>query len=480
MSRRATAAALVVALCSGAACTALLGATDVPNAPNDGGSDATGDVTIPSDVLHPKDAGAPPDAGDACPSGSGSLDPSFAGTGTVTTQFSSGAGSSSVIRTVMVLPTGSILAAGTSGGAIALAEYSSDGGLDPVFGEGGTTTAQIGLADTCFGSVLQDQKIVVVGSTVLPDAGSKTVFAVARFTEGGELDHSFGTGGFVTTDFGGIADTAHGVAIQPSDDKVVVAGASATSSASAVVAVARYTKGGQLDTSFGTGGMATASLTGADYGRAVALQPDGRIVVAGVSGAPGASRAMFFLVGFDSTGRVDASFGAGGYQTTPFRQVDQPWAMTLDGDGGGLVVVGQSGVSENDGGPDAGLSVTYLIARYDSNGTLDNGFGVNGGVVGPVGPLDIASGVAIQRDTKIVAVGSTVTDAGSNLGLVRLLPDGGRDPTFGSKGVVETTILGHDLGFSVAIQADGRIVAGGSAAGLVSPASVFAVSRYCP
>jgi uncharacterized delta-60 repeat protein len=460
-----------------AGCTTLLNLPDVPpledgGTVGDAGSMEAAAETAIGDVA---DAGAV-EGGPACPSGM--LDPSFAG-GEVKTPI----GTASAVRAVMVLPNGSVLAAGTSDTAFALAKYGSDGGLDPTFGDAGVTTVPIGTSVACFGAALQpDGRSVLVGASTAPDAGGKTVFAVARFTTQGMLDPSFGGGGTVTTDFGGAMDSAQAVAIQP-DGKIVVVGTS-VSAGSAKIAIARFGGDGSRDTGFGGSntGTATTMLTGADYGRAVALRADGKIVVAGVSGAPGGP-SMVLLVRYRADGTLDldngSAFGFGGYVLAPFQTMDQSSGLTFDA-AGRIVVAGQAAAADAGAGMDGGSS-SYLVARFDDNGARDDTFGDNGGVFVPIGTMDTASAVVTQSDGKIVALGGTSTTPGkSQFALARLLADGGLDQGFGASGVVTTAFAGNDVGYAVALQADGRIVAGGYAAAYAQPGSVFALSRYCP
>jgi len=218
----------------------------------------------------------------------------------VTTDF----GGSDYGFSVALQPDGKIVVAGYAGGDFALARYNSDGALDTSFGSGGKVTTDFGGSyhPDGFSVALQpDGKIVVAGY-----AGGD--FALARYNSDGALDTSFGSGGKVTTDFGG-SDAGYSVALQP-DGKIVVAGYAGLD-----FALARYNSDGALDTSFGTGGKVTTDFSGGrDVGYSVALQPDGKIVVAGYAGVD------FALARYNSDGALDTSFGSGGKVTTDFRR----------------------------------------------------------------------------------------------------------------------------------------------------------------
>jgi uncharacterized delta-60 repeat protein len=162
--------------------------------------------------------------------------------------------------------------------------HAAAGDLDPSFGTGGKVTTAIGAADD-FGidmAVQSDGKIVVAGWSY---NGSNEDFALVRYATDGSLDPSFGTGGKVTTDFGGADDHGYSVALQ-SDGKIVVAGFSVNYGIdNSNFALVRYATDGSLDPSFGTDGKVITDLgAAADQGRSVALQSDGKIVMAGFSG----------------------------------------------------------------------------------------------------------------------------------------------------------------------------------------------------
>lgn len=200
----------------------------------------------------------------------GDLDPSFGSGGQVIADFGS------IANGVALQPDGKLVVAGRSTGAgFAVARYLSGGTLDPSFGSGGEVTTVFGVFDVAFGVAIQsDGKIVAVGETALD--GYCCQFALARYNTDGSLDTSFGDGGQVTTRLGGDSE-ARAVAIQ-SDGKLVVVGWTYSPVSASGAAIARYNTNGSLDTSFGTDGTL---VLGVGDGYAVAMQSDGKIVVAG-------------------------------------------------------------------------------------------------------------------------------------------------------------------------------------------------------
>src|SRR5439155_10672104 len=143
-------------------------------------------------------------------------------------------------------------------------------------------------------------------------------FALARYNADGSVDLTFGSGGRVVTDFGG-DDAAFALAVQP-DGKIVVAGVS-TGGGSMDFALARYDSDGALDATFGSGGRVVTDLGGQDEAFALVVQPDGRLVAAGASTAAGNLDLDFALARYNTVGTLDATFGAAGQVVTGFGPV---------------------------------------------------------------------------------------------------------------------------------------------------------------
>lgn len=286
----------------------------------------------------------------------------------------------------------------------------------------------------------------------------------------GDLDPGFGTGGRIVTDFFGRSNGANGVALQP-DGKIVVAGDILTVQGPPDMSVARYNSDGTLDASFGSSGLVTTDFLGrADIASAIAIQSDGKILVAGGADM-NATSFDFALARYNSNGSPDSTFGTGGKVTTDFNGgLDAVGAIGLQTDGK-IVVAGFA---------TAGTQHTGL-ARYNSNGTLDMSFGSGGKVlIDFSGTRDSASALAIQSNGKIVAGGFTVDPITSFVvfALERYNGDGSLDSTFGSGGKVTTRVVfsdGEDDEISgLAIQPDGRIIAAGRA----NFAQDFGMVRY--
>jgi uncharacterized delta-60 repeat protein len=353
-----------------------------------------------------------------------------------------------------------MLSAAVTAAAFIPAASASEGSLDATFDGDGLVVTDLGATEGGAALAVQaDGKIVVAGhSSTDFDAD----FAVARYDTSGSLDLSFDGDGWLLTDFGGL-DMAHAVAVQ-ADGRIVVAGISIVSSVGEF-ALARYNADGTLDTGFGLGGTVRTAVGGYAGAGGVAIQPDGKIVVVG-TGRLG-SNTSFAVVRYHADGSLDISFGAGGIALTDFGGSAEATSVAIQADGK-IVVGGQGGGASGVGG--------FALARYNVDGSLDVGFGVGGEVVTDLGGFDVVSGIAIQADGKIVAAGVGTRAGTWDFTLVRYTPSGALDASFDADGVVVTDVGSDDFAQGVAIQADGKIVAAG-----VSGAELdgnFAVTRY--
>lgn len=374
-------------------------------------------------------------------------------------------------RVAVTLPLVAVLVFGAVGAQAA------PGDLDGSFGAGGTVVTPISpgvsheLAD---GMALQaDGKIVVVGVAVI--SGSNDVSLTTRYNPDGSLDASFDGDGKVTTGFGAGTSFAHGVVIQP-DGRIVVAGAanSSDSGNNFDFALVRYNADGSLDTSFGSGGMVTTDFGSYDSVMDIALQPDGRIVVAGW-----AHSARFGVARYNADGSLDASFDGDGMVMTDIGERGA-WLQALAIQPDGRIVV--AGCTRDWGGNNCD---DFALARYNVDGGLDTTFGSSGIVITTIGTGtgDGVGSVLIQPDGRIVAVG--ISDSREvtreDVALVRYHPDGSLDTSFGAGGIVVTTLSpGADGALDAVLQPNGKIVAIGLADMGAETGFDFALVRYNP
>jgi len=390
---------------------------------------------------------------------SGTFDASFGTGGQVTTDF---AGAGDGVGAIAVQPDGKLVAVGgatINGQAdFALARYNGNGTLDTSFGKNGRATTDLGGRYEGANSVaLQaDWKIVVAGGSVI---GLFDNFALARYNSNGTLDTSFGTGGKVITNFGEVSSRAYSVAVQP-NGKIVVAGY-ANIDGSEDFALVRYNADGTLDDTFGAGGKVITDFglvqQGFSYAFAnsLAVQLDGKIVVAGQ--ALLGSGFDFALARYNSNGELDTSFGTGGKVITDFTPNEGANSLAVLPDGR-IVVAGQANVDRGYG---------FALVRYNSNGTVDTSFGSDGKVSTDFGLLDqgfsnaYAASLAVEPDGSMVAAGRAYFNEGFHSGLARYNSDGTLDASFGTGGKVTVDFHGpydYDQFGSVVVQLDGKIV----------------------
>jgi uncharacterized delta-60 repeat protein len=282
----------------------------------------------------------------------------------------------------------------------------------------------------------------------------------------GSLDPSFGKRGqaAATIDEGSRGDS---VALQP-DGKIVVAG----TSDSAGPSLARFKPNGKLDPSFGSGGIVSTPLgSSVDFRFEVAVQPDGKILVAGTDW--GFSEPEFALLRYNSDGSLDNTFGSGGIATESlggFWEYGDSIALQSDG----KILVG--GVWTPGGEAEGG----FVILRFTSDGSLDDTFGIGGAVTMPFGGWDTS--LAVQPDGKILLSGTALGGFNSNFDfcLVRVNPDGTLDQHFGNNGQARATFTpdGGEYAHALAVLPSGRIMVVGSA--FVGGKVGFALARFTP
>ena len=287
----------------------------------------------------------------------------------------------------------------------------------------------------------------------------------------GQRDTTFGTAGRVLTPIGADQDNALDVALQ-SDGKIVCAGIATNGTNLLDFAVTRHNRDGSLDTTFDSDGKLTTSISNGteDYAEALALQTDGKIVVAGHAHL-GTQNENFVLVRYNADGSLDANFGSSGKVVTSFGPSAYINDVALQSNGK-IVVVGSLAV---------GSSSDFAIFRYNSDGTRDQTFGTNGLVTTDFATrLDSASALQILPDGKII-VGGFATVVTQDFGLAKYNADGSLDTTFGSGGKVTHTMAPGDHPDNInalKIQPDGKIVATGTT--VENGKTEIALARYLP
>jgi len=370
------------------------------------------------------------------------------------------------------------------------------GDLDPTFGTGGIAIT-FGPNDRASALVVPPNDQFIVAGTSFPGGADVTLppslgsspeaVMLVRYQPDGRVDASFGQGGKVATSFG-LGSGASALLQQP-DGTLVMAGYAAVGIGNSGgvsnvrlidVLLARYLADGRLDAAFGAGGMVTTDFGGSDVATAVIRQPDGTLVVAGSSTlSPLRPIQMPFVARYWPDGSLDASFGIGGKVSSFFSPGQNnngsvAAALVLQPDGK-VVVAGSTGAPNP-------FAPTLSVARLKPDGTLDASFGAGGVVTTPIGSSSGATAVVLQPGGKLVVAGFTPGFGAADLLLVRYLPDGRLDASFGTGGMVTTDLGGQEFASALLEQPDGKLVVAGSFS--ASGATDILLTRYqalgCP
>ena len=409
---------------------------------------------------------------------------------------------------------------------IALQALTQPGTLDSSFANEGTLIEKksqgIGLAV----ALQQDGKIIISGEgVVIPNSGSFLPFLLYRYNNDGSADSGFGINGMVETRFS-VAATVQSLAVQ-ADGKIL-----ATGQLGSDIGVVRYKQNGLLDSSFGTNGVSIVDLGAGEYSRALALQSDGKIVVTGLISSNSSDNQRAFIARFLSNGSLDDSFGKSGTTITEFKSETNLFNIAIQADGkilagGGYdyygrpryivvryntngsadstfgingIAISNSGRSDGDGtmyaiafqhdgkiigagsgnNPNASTAGDMQIMRFNNNGTIDPSFGIGGRAFAVFGSQSIAKSVVVQNDDKIIIGGYTTYNLGSgnDIALARFTVDGILDLPFGVNGLQTTSLTNSSVALAIAIQGDGKIVAAGEAYVNNPPGSHLSLVRY--
>ena len=345
----------------------------------------------------------------------GTLDTTFGSGGIVTIEPAGG------FFALVIQPNGEIVAAGegptVNNAIVQVARFKTNGSLDPSFGSGGITTTGA-IPFTPFNAT---------GALALQPNGEILVAAsnpgvMARFTTSGQLDTTFGTGGVANLTNGGpsLAETAGPcptrIAVQTSGTILVAAGVHSPTPGALAGIISRYNSNGSLDTTFGAGGQ-VASVASAS---ALLLQSNGKIVVAGtltskIAVPPAINDVGFGIVRYSANGAIDSTFGTGGVAVADFGAtfpLSGAFALAIQSNGD-LVAGGAAGAQ-----PTGGNTSSFGLARFTSAGVLDTTFGTGGEVTTTFDnappAVSFVTGLAIQSDGKIVAVGTSTFDIESS------------------------------------------------------------------
>jgi len=348
---------------------------------------------------------------------------------------------------------GKIVVVGTSNYDIGVVRYNVDGSLDDSFsGDGKVTTPVDAPLDASFQAlvVLADGRIIAGGQSATANDGD---LALARYSIDGTLDTTFGSGGKVTTSLSNRGESIRGLSVQ-ADGKLLAVDAVRTSTSSDA-ALVRYNTDGSLDGGFGGGAIVT-HFNVDDVWNDVTVQADGKILVAGgVKGLLGSGVDDIALARFNSDGTSDLTFGQTGKLTSDIFSS----ANDIEVLANGKILV--SGYSWN------GSRYDIAVARFGADGQLDTTFGEGDGwfvssVNGASQASERISPLALQVDGKIIVAGEVWNGTDRDIAVARYTEDGVLDTTFDTDGIATTDLFNDDdVGREVEVQTDGKIIVAG-------------------
>ena len=277
------------------------------------------------------------------------------------------------------------------------------------------------------------------------------------FTQTGSLDPEFGVDGKVVTPIGNLGEWGNAVAIQ-NDQKIVVGGYSQNSFTTADFAVTRYEVDGNLDQTFGNNGKVITHIENRSIATTLAIQNDGKIILGG------ASNWHVNLARYNTNGALDTTFGSGGMVIADIEgYYSERCESLLVQDDGKILVGGYAQHNSNDWS-------YFFVARYNSNGSIDSTFATNGIVIGSKGQ---AYSIATQSDGKIILGGQI----DGTFAMERYTANGTLDTLFGIDGTVVTPIANSAEGSELIVQDDDKLLLAGTAS-MGFDDSRFALAGY--
>ncbi|MGK4567771.1 hypothetical protein [Flavobacterium sp. 3HN19-14] len=411
----------------------------------------------------------------------GTLDPTFGAGGKVVTDFLEINNDYSYINAVYVLPDGKIMALGTTGKtgfipSLVVVKYNHDGTLDTAFGTNGKVTNDLFPLDS-FGSkltLLPDGKFVVTSAKTY-NGDPNYYFGLRKYTADGQIDETFGTAGEVVTSFGNGKSGPASIALQP-DGKLLVAG-KFLQSGMQQMAVARYNPDGALDTSFDGDGKVLTNFGGTTSCNAmdVAIKPDGKIIVSGIVYTLVRN---FGVVQYNSNGSLDTSFDGDGKATAAFADdYDNISAVTRQPDGKFLVAIKSDNYM---------LTASDMVLRkFNSDISKDISFGNNGEVsITFGGGLSKAMAAVATPNGAVFLVGESIAADNSTIefAIAKYINSGSLDVSFGNNGKTTTGFEPtNDQVSKVLISADDSFIAVGISGGRRSNNSYYsniALAKY--
>ncbi len=359
---------------------------------------------------------------------------------------------------VMVQPDDKIVASGIIGfnhyGF--LARYNNDGSPDVAFGDSGVIVDSVDMGIYGYRkTILLPGGKILAGGFGTKAGGSNDDIYLKRYLPNGTVDSTFGTNGFIYQDFGDELNTLYDMVVL-TDGKIITVGETYSLNPRFDIEVARFNANGSLDSTFGTNGKTEIDFANDDErGRALALQSDGKILIAGVTRL-GTAVDKFALARLTPDGLPDATFGTGGKQKIDLGATNNVYNMYMLPNDAFLICGSQVTVQPL-------VSIPYVI-KFTASGVVDSTFGVNGIFASKINNGEGVLWQMALSGNKILAAGWKGTNSSNDAMLICLTADGRLDSTFATNGAyVRNFAPSEDFFQTLALDNSGRILTAGEA-----------------
>ncbi|MEP6514240.1 MAG: hypothetical protein ABJA79_10240 [Parafilimonas sp.] len=351
--------------------------------------------------------------------------------------------------------------------------YLENGVIDSSFGINGYTVIEDGpILSSCCVAIQNDGKIVVGGEGFFDP---RTI--LYRFMPDGSLDRSFGSDGIAITDLGGYSGVTDLALLV--DGKILIGGTfyDLDDQTYAFYSyAARFNEDGSIDRSFGKEGrcIVDSGRTATCLINSLAVGKDGRIILVGNNALGVSYGTLIFVAAITAEGKTDSSFNDNGYTYTDISNNGETAEDVVVLNDGKIIAAGASYIFQFNG-----AKQHIALVRYNRDGSLDEGFGNKGTVETLVNEESYGYSMQLQQNGKIVVGGKSLQSNGTNDFMVaRFLADGSLDSAFGTNGFAVTDMGDNDIGKSISIQNDGKIILGGTPNVLMARKAGILMARY--
>jgi uncharacterized delta-60 repeat protein len=384
----------------------------------------------------------------------GTLDVTFDGDGKVTTKFEYG---TDELKSLLILPDDKFIAVGTSRNTvpnnaffsnIVFSKYNSNGTLDLSFGNLGKVVPVFGEnVYTILNALIQSDGKILINAFYSTFGSNETFFELIRYNSNGSLDTTFGNNGKISTGQVNLRK------INSVNGKLLFTGVTTLPSGNNGYVIVQYNENGTIDNAFGVNGVATFNAGNSPFGfSSLAIQQEGKIIVSG-NYFNGNGQLSCVTLRYTINGILDNTFGINGVVTTPIPIFVNSNFVQSDG----KIIV--AGTSNN------GSDTNFSTVKYNSNGTIDTTYGINGITFSILDNYNQINSIILQPDNKILVALSQYNPEQNpnNFKVKRINTDGNYDNDFGGQqGITTSFYNGYNEAFSIGLQSNNKIIVAGT------------------